>query len=182
VKEIAAMTAPDLPLKISLRTYPMAKISDDDELAMTLTAMYAAISFPEGGEPEWNRMNAVFHRSARFTRITPEGVDHFDLESFQAMAMEMLDRGVYTCFFEKEIARTAQVFGSFAHVLSAYETKRSPDAASYLTRGVNSIQLLRSGAATWQVLSLLWDEETTTAPLELTNLFEIGDISDGKNQ
>jgi hypothetical protein len=159
----------------------MTHVSTQLELDRTLRAMYAAISFPENGEPDWNRMGSVFHRAARLTRITPEGVDYFDLSSFQAMAAEMIDRGVYTCFFETEIARTAQVYGDLAHVLSAYETKRSPHAVTYLTRGVNSIQLLRS-EATWQVLSLLWDEETNANPVDLTRLFAAKNISDGKAQ
>jgi hypothetical protein len=33
----------------------MSMTSDDNELDKTLNAMYAAISFPEGGEPQWNR-------------------------------------------------------------------------------------------------------------------------------
>ena len=148
----------------------MTPSSDLQELATTLEAMYASISFPEGDEPDWKRINEIFHRSARLTRITPEGVDHFDLGSFQAMIMEMLDRGVYTCFYEKEIVRTVQVFGSLAHVLSAYEITRSLEAASHLGRGVNSIQLLRSGS-TWQVHSLLWDEESAGTSLNLPALF-----------
>jgi hypothetical protein len=140
-------------------------------LDKTLTAMYEVISFPEGSEPDWHRMKSLFHASARLVRITPEGVEFFDLPSFQAMSMEMLDRGLYTCFFEVELARTAQVFGSFAHVLSAYETKRSPYASSCLTRGVNSIQLLSTSAG-WQVLSLMWDEESERNRLELSQLFK----------
>jgi hypothetical protein len=136
----------------------------------TLREMYAVISFPEGGEPDWEEMKRVFHRQARFTRITPEGIDYFDLQSFQAMAMEMLDRGVYTAFFEEEIARRMQIFGSMAHVLSAYQTKRSADAASYLARGVNSIQLLWEGSS-WRVLSLLWDEALPGNPLDIDQLF-----------
>jgi hypothetical protein len=139
-------------------------------LNQTLHALYEAISFPEGGEPNWQRMKALFHDSARLTRITPEGVEHFDLTSFQTMAMEMLDCGVYTCFFESEIKRATRVFGSMAHVLSAYETKRSPTARTSLSRGVNSIQLLWNGV-TWQVLSLVWDEETETRRLDVAQLF-----------
>jgi hypothetical protein len=145
-------------------------VNHTDALDKTLRHMYAVISFPESAEPDWEGMKAVFHPQARFTRITPEGTDHFDLQSFQAMAMEMLDRGVYTSFFEEEIARRALVFGSLAHVLSAYATKRNPDAASCLARGVNSIQLLWEGNS-WRVLSLLWDEATPTNPLNLPQLF-----------
>jgi hypothetical protein len=132
--------------------------------------MYAVISFPEGGEPDWERMKIVFHSQARFTRITPEGIDYFDLQSFQAMAVEMLDRGVYTSFYEEEIARRAQIFGSLAHVLSAYQTKRSPEASSCLARGANSIQLLWEGGS-WLVLSLLWDEARPGNPLDIHQLF-----------
>jgi hypothetical protein len=132
-------------------------VNRTDALDRTLRQMYEVISFPEGGEPDWAGMKKVFHAQARFTRITPEGIDHFNLESFQAMAMEMLDRGVYTAFFEEEIARREHIFGSMAHVLSAFETKRIPEASSCLARGVNSIQLLWEGGS-WRVLSLLWDE------------------------
>jgi hypothetical protein len=142
-----------------------------DALDKTLREMYAAISFPEGGEPDWARMKTVFHPQARFTRITPEGTDHFDLQSFRAMAPEMIDRGVYTSFFEAEVARQAEIFGSLAHVLSAYETKRSPDALSCLAWGVNSIQLLWEGTS-WHVLNLLWDEAAQGEQIDIPRLFQ----------
>lgn len=115
-------------------------------------------------------MNAIFHPKARLTRITPEGIEHFDLENFKAMALEMLNTGVYTSFVESEIARRQHVFGSVAHVLSAYEVRRNIEAKACLARGVNSIQLLWSGFA-WQVLSLLWDEETESNRLNVASMF-----------
>ena len=139
-------------------------------LGETIRAMYEVISFPEGGEPDWDRMKKVFVPHARLTRITPEGVDCLDLPTFQAMAMEMLDRGIYTSFFEHELARRADIFGALAHVLSAYETKRSREASSCLARGVNSIQLLWANDD-WHVLNLLWDEETERNRFELEQVF-----------
>ena len=144
----------------------------DEQLNQLLKALYDCISFPEGGEPGWARMNAIFHPKARLTRITPEGIEHFDLENFKAMALEMLNIGVYTSFVESEIARRQHVFGSVAHVLSAYEVRRSIDAKACLARGVNSIQLLWSGFA-WQVLSLLWDEETESNRLNVARVFAL---------
>ena len=49
------------------------------------------------------------------------------------------------------------MFGSMAHVLSAYETRREATAPARLGAGVNSIQLVREHG-TWRILSLLWDE------------------------
>ena len=132
--------------------------------------MYETISFSEGGEPDWERMRTVFMPNARLTRITPEGVDYFDIQTFEEMAMEMLDRGVYTSFFESEVARRTELFDDLAHVLSVYETRRSPDAQSCLARGVNSIQLLWNGKV-WRVLSLLWADETERSPLDVSKIF-----------
>jgi hypothetical protein len=141
-----------------------------EALDRTLLDMYAVISFPVGGEPDWVRMRSIFHGQARITRITPEGIDNFDLSSFQAMAMDMLQRGVYPSFFEEETARCTRVFGSLAHVLSAYETKRSCDSPLCLARGVNSIQLVWE-ANSWMVLSLLWDETASGNMRDVYRLF-----------
>ncbi len=169
---------------LTLRAYPSrdwisqcaagAEVALSDRvhlLDQTLRCMYEAISFREGEEPDWERIKAVFLPNARLTRVTPEGIEYFDLQAFEAMAMEMLDQGVYTSFFEQEVARRAEVFGALAHVLSAYETKRSPIANGCLARGVNSIQLLWNGQS-WRVLSLLWDEETEGNPLDLRQVFD----------
>jgi hypothetical protein len=128
-----------------------------DALEVILRRLYEVISFPAGSAPDWEGMRRVFSRSARITRVTPEGVDALELSSFEAMFTEMLESGVVTSFHEEELARRVEVFGSVAHVLSVYETKRSPDARSALSRGINSIQLLWDGVQ-WAIVSLLWDE------------------------
>src|ERR1700677_3817143 len=143
----------------------------EELLSFTLQSMYRVISFAEGDEPDWDGMKEVFAPNALLTRITPERVEHFDLASFQLMAQEMLDLGIYTGFYEHEIARRAEIFGALAHVLSVYETKRSATAARCLGRGVHSIQLLWSGDS-GRVLSLLWDEETSSNPLGLHDVFK----------
>jgi hypothetical protein len=128
-----------------------------DALEAILRRLYEVISFPAGGAPDWEGMRGVFSRWARITRVTPEGVDALELPSFEAMFTEMLDSGFVTSFHEEEISRRVDVFGSVAHVLSVYETKRAPDARSPLSRGINSIQLLWDGVR-WAIVSLVWDE------------------------
>jgi hypothetical protein len=119
----------------------------EELLSHTLQSMYRVISFAEGDEPDWDGMKQVFAPNARLTRITPDRVEHFDLASFQLMAQEMLDLGIYTGFYEHEVARRAEIFGSLAHVLSIYETKRDAMAAGYLGRGLIS---LLTRACTWR--------------------------------
>jgi len=175
VCEETTFMSPQIQLKISTSLAQDATIRL--QLGDAIRAIYEVISFPEGGEPDWERMKKVFLPNARLTRITPEGVDCFDLETFQAMALEMLDRGIYTSFFEHELIRRVNMFGAFAQVLSAYETKTCPDASYFLARGVNSIQLLRERDS-WRVLSLLWDEEAENVPFNLEHIFA-GEITRG---
>jgi hypothetical protein len=130
----------------------------DAGIAHLLSRLYEVISFPEGGEPDWTGMSDVFSAHARITRITPEGTDYFDLPTFQAMAQEMLRLGAYTAFHEEEVACRVECFGNVAHVASAYETRRDPDARACLSRGINSLQLVRESHG-WRVLSLCWDDE-----------------------
>jgi hypothetical protein len=114
------------------------------------------ICFDEGAAPDFESMRGLFSRHARITRVTPEGIDHLDLEGFGAMVRELLELGAFTSFYEREIGRSAQRYGGVFHVASAYETKISPDAVDYLERGVNSLQVLREPSG-WRILSLCWD-------------------------
>jgi len=147
---------------------------DRTEIDALIKALYEVISFDEGGEPDWSRMQALFSQHARITRVTPDGTDYLDVVGFQELAKESFDLGVYTRFFEIEVQRDERKFGALAHVLSAYETRHNPSASEPFARGVNSLQLIREDE-TWKVLSLFWDEERVDNPLELRSLFDSGE-------
>jgi hypothetical protein len=67
-------------------------------------------------------------------------------------------------FYEKEIARRVEHFGSIAHVWSTYESRHDPSDAEPFMRGINSIQLFHDGKR-WWVLSIYWQHESTKQPL-----------------
>jgi hypothetical protein len=136
------------------------------ELDELMREFYEVISFEDGGAPDWARMESLFSRHARITRLTPEGVDYMDLDSFRNMAEELIEVGAFTSFYEHEIARRADQYGDVLHVASAYETKISPTAGDHLERGVNSLQLIRE-TGRWKILNLCWD---TAASFSLTGL------------
>jgi hypothetical protein len=61
-------------------------------------------------------------------------------------------------FFEEEINRHTDVFGSIAQVFTTYEARRKKDDAKPFLRGINSIQLLNDGKR-WWVLNVYWQAE-----------------------
>jgi hypothetical protein len=139
------------------RTATLRVVDKLTALDVAIRRLYEVISFEEGGAPDWMGMRTLFAPAARITRVTPEGVDALDVPGFEAMFSELMESGAVLSFFEQETARRVEMFGAVAHVLSAYETKRSPHALAAFGRGINSIQLMWADSR-WLVISLLWDE------------------------
>jgi len=138
---------------------------DDASIGRLLDELYAVVSFEEGSEPNWQGLEHLFSVHARITRVTPEGVDYLTPQSFLEMTQNMLEFGAYTSFYEFEVARRIDQFGDVAQVWSLYETRRNRSARDALSRGVNSIQLVRENAR-WKVLSLFWDDARADPTLD----------------
>ncbi len=86
-----------------------------------------------------------------------DGVFAFDLHSYRRDFDRMIDSGEMPNFWEGEIWRETHLFGDVAHVLSAYETRRSR-GGQVLNRGVNSIQSFKQGGR-WWVSAMIWRRE-----------------------
>ncbi|MET0385689.1 MAG: nuclear transport factor 2 family protein [Polyangiales bacterium] len=135
---------------------------DEQQIHDLMHAFYEVISFEEGGAPDWDRMQHIFSKHARITRVTPEAIDYMTLDDFRAMAEELIEVGVFTAFLEHELARRVERYGTVIHIASAYETRVSSSASDYLGRGVNSLQLVRE-AGDWKIVSLCWDDDAPLA-------------------
>jgi hypothetical protein len=122
-------------------------------------AMYETISGPAGQPRQWERDRALHHPGARLMptrKLDGSGVaaEVYDIDGFIASRTPFFESND---FYEIEIARREFRFGSIAHVLSAYEARKSP-AGEILRRGVNSIQLFHDGER-WWIISIIWDNE-----------------------
>jgi hypothetical protein len=144
-----------------------ARPSDVASIDAIVKALYEAISFPPGGEPDWGRMRSLFHPDARMIPVKEAGgaLRVFDLESWIAHArgrmreIGLLEKG----FVEWELARTLETFGTVAHAFSTYES-RFPDAGPPFARGINSIQFVWDEGR-WWTLTIFWDAEREDNPI-----------------
>lgn len=119
-----------------------------------IAEMYDSVSFAPGQRPDWSRQDEIFAPGARMVRVTDDGVFEFDLASFSKNFDAMIDSGVLPSFWEAEIWRETHLFGEVAHVLSAYETRRTREG-DLINRGVNSIQLFQRDGR-WWISAMLW--------------------------
>jgi len=128
-----------------------------NDLDAIIAEMYDTVCFEEGERPDWNRQYRIFAPGARLVRINDDGVFEFDMKSYRVDFEGMIDSGVMPSFWEGELWRETRQFDDMAHVLSAYETRRSRHG-EVLNRGVNSIQLFRRDGR-WWISAMIWRRE-----------------------
>jgi hypothetical protein len=145
-------------------------------------ALYEAISFGAGEAPDWERARGLFLAEARLTLpnmprhegIYSRSVDEW-IADFEASRADWPEKG----FHESEVAVRSVRFRDLAHVLSAFESRFSPDDPGPFMRGLNSFQLVRHAEQTggrWRIAAIAWDVETEGAelPADLDRLVEEG--------
>ncbi|PYL45008.1 MAG: hypothetical protein DMF40_16260 [Verrucomicrobia bacterium] len=134
-----------------------------------IAATYDVISGPAGKPRNWERERSLFHPGARLmptatvagrndVELAPQILD---VEGYIARVEPLFEK---SGFYEKEIARRVESFGSIAHVWSTYQSRRDPSDPEPFMRGINSIQLFNDGKR-WWVLSIYWQHESTQQPL-----------------
>lgn len=121
-----------------------------------VTAIYDTISGP-AGDRDWDQERSLFVPGARLVPSgSPNGmpVGVMDVEGYIAT------RAPYFAandIWEVEVGRQTFTFGRFAHVVSSYEARHSPDGPVAFA-GINSVQLWNDGSR-WWIVSLMWDNE-----------------------
>ncbi|HKR53812.1 MAG TPA: hypothetical protein VJR93_05645 [Chthoniobacterales bacterium] len=146
-----------------------ANPEDVESIDAIIAATYDVISGPAGKPRNWERERSLFYPGARLmptatvagrndVELAPQILD---VEGYIARVEPLFEK---SGFYETEIARRVEAFGSIAHVWSTYESRRDPGDSEPFMRGINSIQLFNDGKR-WWVLSIYWQHESAQQPL-----------------
>ena len=141
-------------------THVSAGAADPKDVASQdaiIAALYDVISGPACQPRDWDRFRSLFAPGARLipTGMTPDrkAVSRVMTPDEYANATGTnLERNG---FFEREISRTGETFGSVTHAFSTYESRRHANDEKPFARGINSIQLLNDGTR-WWVVTVYW--------------------------
>jgi len=155
-------------LLLALATTAFAQTKDYSKdvatVDATIATLYEVISGDPGAARDWDRFRNLFKPETRLipTRKNPQG----EL-TLQALTPEdyvqMFTARVSTGFFERELHRTTEQYGTVTHVFSTYETKEKKDGP-VTNRGINSIQLFFDGKR-FYVINIFWCAESMGFPL-----------------
>jgi hypothetical protein len=131
-----------------------------------MAAVYDVISGPAGQPRDWNRFRSLFAPGAR---LIPTGrrapgvglIRPWTVEEYITNAAPQLERDG---FFERELGRKTERYGNIVHLMSAYDSRRTPADPAPFSRGVNSFQLWFDGTR-WFVVSIFWESEGPGTPI-----------------
>src|SRR5271165_787470 len=129
-----------------------------------VAALYDSISGP-AGDRDWDRFRSLFIPEAQLIASFKKKDGTL---GYKAMTVQgYIDgAGKYFkehAFYEREVSRKVEIFGSITHIFSTYESRETPDGKPF-ERGINSIQLLNDGSR-WWVVDVYWTGETPENPI-----------------
>ena len=147
-----------------LATVRAAPPDDGASIDSAVKAVYEVLSGPAGPR-DWARFRGLFSDGARLIPIRKSqagqlGPVVFTVDQFIERASANTAKAG---FYEAEVSRRMESFGSIAHVFSTYESRHAPGDKPF-SRGINSFQLAREGDS-WKVVTILWDTEREGSPL-----------------
>ena len=140
---------------------------DVESMDAILAALYDVISGPAGEKRDWDRMKSLFIPEGRLmpsgqnAQTGKVGYRTWSVQDYIDQAGSGLERDG---FFEVEIGRKVEQYGTIAHVFSTYESRRTLEDKEPFARGINSIQLLK-GKDRWFIVSVFWMGESEQFPL-----------------
>ena len=138
--------------------------NDVKSVDAVIGAVYAVISGEPGQARDWNRFRNLFKPE---TRLIPTRKNESGELIIRAMTpeeyIELFSSRVSTGFFEKELHRVSESYGTVTHAFSTYETKEKKDGR-VTNRGINSIQLFYDGQR-YYIITIFWCAESMGFPL-----------------
>ena len=123
-----------------------------------IAAFFAAVSFPEGGAPQYERIRDLFIREGLLIKNSADAPEVSDLDAFIAPRQELVDSGRLTSFEELELAARTEAFGNVAHRLSTYAKRGVQDGVAFSAIGVITTQFVATPAG-WRMSTMAWDDE-----------------------
>lgn len=163
---LAAVAVPAAAQAPATPATPAALPADVETLDGIMAAIYDVISGPGGQRRNWDRFRSLMAPNARLipTGRRPDGSGSMRSLTAEEYITQIGPRLEQDGFYERELGRKVERFGNIVHLMSAYDSKRTPQDAEPFTRGVNSFQLWYDGKR-WWVVTIFWEAESAAVPI-----------------
>jgi hypothetical protein len=132
---------------------------DTKSIDSIIAALYDVITGEAGTDRDWDRFRNLFATDARLipTRKTDSG-ELIPKPLSPEEYIQLFSSRISTGFFERELSRKTEEYGTVVHVFSTYETKDKKEGP-VTNRGINSIQLFK-GKDRYYIVNIFWCAES----------------------
>jgi hypothetical protein len=142
------------------KDYPKDVASVDAIIA----TLYDVISGEPNTPRDWDRFKNLFKPEARLIPTRKDDKGELIIKALSPEEyVQLFQSRIPTGFFERELHRKTESYGTVTHVFSTYETKEKKDGL-VTNRGINSIQLFKDKDR-YYVVNILWCAESMGFPL-----------------
>ena len=143
----------------SASSQPKDYSDDVKSIDAIIATVYQVISGEPGATRDWDRFKNLFTPDARLipTRKSESG-ELIPKPMSPNEYVELFKSRIPTGFFEKELSRKTEVYGTLVHAFSTYETKEKNDGP-VTNRGINSIQLFKDKNR-YYIVNIFWCAES----------------------
>jgi hypothetical protein len=145
-----------LPLLVQAQTDYSQDVSSEDRI---IAALYNVICGEPGEPRDWNRFKYLFTADAK---LIPTTKNQEGKLTYRALSpdeyVQLFSSRIPTGFYERELHRVTEQFGTVTHAFSTYETRERRDGP-VTNRGINSIQLFFDGSR-YYIINVFWCAES----------------------
>ena len=150
-------------LLLSLSTIAVAQqkdySADVKSIDAITAALYQVISGEPGADRDWDRFRNLFKPEGRLIPTRKDENQKFFPKALSPEDyIQLFQSRLPTGFFEQELHRTVEEYGTVAHLFSTYETRDKKDGP-VTNRGINSIQLFYDGTR-YYIITIFWCAES----------------------
>lgn len=134
-------------------------LKDVKSVDAIIATLYDVISGEPGTPRDWDRFRNLFKPESRLIPTRKSENGELILKALTPEEyVTLFQSRIATGFFEKELSRKSEEFGTLHHVFSTYETKEKKDG-TVTNRGINSIQLFKDKDR-YYVITIFWCAES----------------------
>lgn len=133
--------------------------ADTKSVESILSALYDVISGEPNQPRDWDRFRNLFKPEGRLIPTRKDDNGNLVIKALTPEEyVQLFQSRIPTGFFERELSRKIETFGTVTHVFSTYETKEKKDGP-VTNRGINSIQLFYDNNR-YYIVNIFWCAES----------------------
>ena len=133
--------------------------NDTRTIESTITTLYGVISGGPDVQRDWDRFRNLFKPEGRLIPTRKDAQGELIIRALTPEEyIQLFSSRIPTGFFERELSRKIEEYGTIAHVFSTYETKDKKEGP-VTNRGINSIQLFKDKDR-YYVVNIFWCAES----------------------